>query len=152
MVHHKCVTWRTFTTSCTQKHAWRERDGQDGNQPGALGTENARAAPLIFLARRKEKKNKQISITEVTSPADNNICSSVSQCYWKKTILLRSLNMILGKKQGKKPPLRQSIPLFIKPLNRHFPSLQDAREAVKIKKKTEAGSQSVLRDSLRKGG
>lgn len=27
-----------------------QQDGQDGNQPGALGTDNARAAPLIFLA------------------------------------------------------------------------------------------------------
>lgn len=57
-----------------------QQDGQDGNQPGALGTDNARAAPLIFLARRKEKK-KKIAITTVTSPPVNNTCLSVNQYY-----------------------------------------------------------------------
>lgn len=70
----------------------------------------------------------------------------------KKTTFSRSFNMIPGKKQGiNLQTLRQSILLFLKPLYRYFPSLQDASEAVKKKKGNWGRKPKCLKGFL-KGG
>lgn len=54
---------------------------------------------------------------------------------------------------GKKPQCSgKACFYFSKHFTDIFPTLQHAREAVKIKKETEAGSKSALTDFLREGG